>query len=67
VTDDPRARFFLRLDEVALEDVDQDVALTGPERVLPQLDNRAFSSPFKVVRRSRISAAARTARSASSS
>jgi hypothetical protein len=31
---------LLRLDELAVEQLDQDIALTGPQRILPKLNDR---------------------------
>jgi hypothetical protein len=39
--DDRHPDRFLALDEMFVEDGDQDVALSRPERVLPQLDDPA--------------------------
>src|SRR5262245_51850910 len=40
--DDPGAGGFLRLHQVALEDVDQDISLTGLQGVLTELDHRTI-------------------------
>jgi hypothetical protein len=46
LTDDGDPDGFLRLDELTLEQVDENVAIARVQHVLPQLDDRTARRPF---------------------